>query len=149
MGWAIINGETELTVSLHAINHEIDKGMLLAEELIPMSELDSQAELEKIDREHGLQEITDKGIAELNGNKTEITDGSYLPPLDEKWNIIDPQKIDGLLLYRIMKTKKKYGGIQIGEKHYRDCQFVFDGARATYNEDDIFICRDGIEVYLK
>ncbi len=150
VGWAIINGETELTVSLHAINHEIDKGMLLAEELIPMSELDSQAELERLIENTACRKLLDKGIAaELNGNKTEITDGSYLPPLDEKWNIIDPQKIDGLLLYRIMKTKKKYGGIQIGEKHYRDCQFVFDGARATYNEDDIFICRDGIEVYLK
>ena len=149
VGWALINGDHDLTVSLHAINDEIDQGMLLAEETIKLSQLESQTEVETAIEKIACGELLDKGIiAELDNKKTAISNGPYLPPLTDKWNILDPNNVDGVLLYRIMKTKKNYGGIIIGNKRYKDCYFVHEGARETYKGGDFFICKDKVEVYL-
>ncbi len=150
VGWALINGETELTVSLHAINAEIDKGMCLSEAIIPISELEDQTEIEKKIETVACGNLLDAGIkAELSGKKGKIADGPYLPPLTDKWNTIDPREVEGEFLFRLMKTKKNYGGITVGDKRYTQCQFVFEGARETYQDGEFFICKDEVEVYLK
>ena len=63
-------------------------------------------------------------------------------------NIIDPQKIDGFFRWDNEDEKNVWWDTNRGKALSR-LPVRFRWSTATYNEDDIFICRDGIEVYLK
>jgi len=79
--WAIINGETEIGITWHAMNHEIDSGLLLAQCSVPIAPEENALEIAKKVNRKGIElfrnlwgQYSESGI---EARQIDITNGTY------------------------------------------------------------------------
>lgn len=150
IGWALIENQHELSVTIHTIDKEIDRGYLLGELRLPISIEDNEKTL--IDRAEGIaaRELIEKAIDTYQkGSMKKIGKGRYLPSLQGKWGALDPGEVDSIFLYNLIRSKTCYGGVEIAGKRYIHCDFVCPEMKEHYTDGDFYTCNDGIEVHLR
>lgn len=150
IGWALLENQKELTVTLHTIDAEIDRGQLLAELTTPIAVEDNEQTLTERVEQMAARNLIDRGIdAYRSGLAKPIDEGRYLPSLQGKWDSVDPSEVDSIFLFNLVRSKVRYGGVEVAGKRYTRCDFVCPEAESRYCNGDPYTCKDGVEVQLR
>lgn len=150
IGWALLENQQDLTVTIHTIDSRIDRGQMLAEKTLPVSVEDNEKTLAERVEHIAARDLIDLGIdAYRTGSAKPIGEGRYLPSLQGKWDSVDPAEVDSIFLFNLVRSKMRYGGIEVAGKRFTRCDFVYPGMKDRYPEGDFFTCNDGIEVHLR
>lgn len=150
IGWALIENQRELSLSIHTIDGEIDRGHLLGELTLPISIDDNEMTLTARVETIAARELIDMAIDTYQtGSWKEIGKGRYLPSLQGRWDSVDPSEVDSVFLFNLIRSKMRYGGVVIAGKRYSQCDFVYPEMKERYGEGDFYTCNDGIEVRLR
>lgn len=150
IGWALLENQRDITVTIHTIDSRIDRGQLLSELTLPVSVEDNETTLTERVEQVAAQGLIDQGIdAYLSGSAKPIGEGRYLPSLQGKWDSVDPAQVESVFLFGLIRSKMRYGGVEVAGKRYTQCDFVNRDAEDHYRDGDLFMCKDGIEVSLR
>lgn len=127
LNWAIINGETEATMTIHYATEAVDAGAILSEESVPIAASDTIREV----RERTLQRFPQLLVDVVNqiergAQKTrdqDITKGAY-------WGSRRP--IDGRIHWARMNERSVYDMVRALTRPY-------PGAFTMYGEEKVFV----------
>lgn len=149
IGWALIENQPEMTVTIHTIDSRIDRGHRLGELTLPISVEDNEQTLSERVERLAARDLIDLGLDTYRkGTAEPIGEGRYLPSLQGRWDSVDPAEFDSIFLFNLIRSKMRYGGVEVAGKRYTRCDFVCPGVTDSSSDGDSFTCKDGIEVCL-
>lgn len=127
ISYSFINNDKYFTLSIHAINEEIDQGYLIHEAHIERDINDNQKDiLNKFDRciEGDYLDIAIENY--FNNKLIELGKGNYNPNLCNKFNNINSKEFTSQELFSIFKSQIMYGPVCINDKKYVSCDFYHE-----------------------
>jgi hypothetical protein len=150
ISWSFLKNDRMFGVTIHKIDCDIDRGVLLANVDIMRDLKDTQTEIEaKI-----VSRLDDGLFAEAvdayrAGRGTILGSGAYHEALTGKFNVVDPRQYEPQFLFNLVKSQKIYGGVKIGGKQYLDCCFFNPACPDLYEGYEFFETKDGTVMALK
>ena len=120
---AFLKNEKKIGVSIHSIDHRIDRGTILAKKFVKRKLKKNKNKIKKkilIE----IPNLLKKSLKNFNTNKTKkISKGTYYKPYFNGINIENAKKYSNIYIYNAIKAQKSYGGIQINGEKFIDVKF--------------------------
>ena len=148
ISWGFIEN-MEFGVSIHQINEEIDKGILIAKAYVERDIKDTQIEIENKIEDTLCNGLLYQAIINWNERDTHILDdGKYFQSLANKFNSIDPVNYSSKFIFNLFKSQYKFGGVVINDQNFTQCSFYNEEFPDLYEECVKFTCQDGVLIAL-
>ena len=140
ISWAIINNEKKIGISVHKINHEIDKGYLLSKMHVPRIKSDNENDIKKkmYKKIKYLLNLAEKNFKKKKLLK--LSSGNYYKSLKNGITIYKPSNFYFEKLFNIIKSQEIYKGIKIKNKYYKKIKILQNSLKI--NNKNIFLTKD-------
>jgi len=149
ISWAMINGESQIGITIHKIDEKIDCGFLVHKFHINRLFIDDLNSLQS-KLESALFKEFPKSIKKLlNHDMEKLSPGEYWHRIDKVFNNVDPGKMSSKQLYSLFMSQKSYGGVDILGHKKIECHIYNKTFKDHYNSYEIYKCLDGVLVALK
>ena len=149
VSWAMINGESQIGITIHKIDEKIDCGYLVHKFYVKRSFLDDLGSLQ-IKIENALFNEFPESIKKLSSKDLEELDaGVYLHRIDKVFSNVDPREMTSKKLYSLFMSQKIYGGVNILGSKKIECHIYNNIFEHHFDGYEIHKCVDGVLVALK
>jgi methionyl-tRNA formyltransferase len=144
ISWAMIEGRREIGITIHEIDEEIDRGVMLAQDVVLRLMDDTQAEIE-----NKLEQLVDQRLFELairtaeEGRGQPLEKGRYLPTLEGGPGDINSSEIEADYLFNLFRSQSVYGGVMVNGVRYKGCYYYHPDAKDNLLGNIMVTCRDG------
>ena len=120
---AFLKDEKKIGISVHSIDHRIDRGNLLVKKFVKRTYKDDENSIKKkILKE--IPNLLNKSLNNYISNKTKkLSKGKYYKPFYNGIILNDPKKYNKIYIYNAIKAQKSYGGILINGERFTDVKF--------------------------
>lgn len=145
---AFLKNEKKIGVSIHSIDHRIDRGQLLAKKFVKRTYKDDENTIKKkILKE--IPNLLNKSLQNYTANKTKkLSKGKYYQPFYNGIILKDSKKYSKIFIYNAIKAQKTYGGILINGERFTDVKFY--NKKYLKNKSLItLICKDSKKLIVK
>jgi len=143
---AFLNGDRDITVTVHQIDEEIDRGNLIASGRIRREFRDSEQEIiaKTVDLlDFSLLENSVKNF--FNSRLRPIKSSKYLKNYNDGVEFENPILVSREMIYNASLSQKSHGGITISGRRFQHVHFY--SALCPYPEHSTVIrCKDGLVV---
>ena len=148
IGWALIKGEKEIVITAHKITDKIDLGKVIHKSKFKINNNDDDFSLnKKAERIISGQFILD--VINNYQNCIEIINkGKYFPSLKGHLDKLNPEKYDSGFMLGLMRAKKPFGGIKVGNKTFVKCEMYDPKLHQNLYSYNSFLCIDGKRIIL-
>jgi methionyl-tRNA formyltransferase len=149
ISWAMINGESQIGITIHKVDEKIDCGYLVHKFYVDRSFSDDLSSLQ-VKIESALFNEFPESIKKLSNKDLEkLSSGVYWQRINKVFNNVDPRKIPAKQLYSLFMSQKIYGGVNILGHKKIECHIYYDIFEHHYEGYEIHKCKDGVLVALK
>ena len=140
ISWAIMNNEKKIGISVHKINHEIDKGYLLSKTFVPRIRSDNENDIKNkmFKKIKFLLNLAEKNFKKKKLLK--LSNGKYYKSLKNGVTIYQPSNYRFEKLLNIIKSQEIYKGIKIKNKYYKKIKILKNSL--MINNKNIFLNKD-------
>lgn len=143
---AFLNGDAEITVTVHQIDKNIDQGTLISTGLIHREFRDTEDQIVS-----KIIELLDTTLLEtsirtfFSSSLEPIGSGNYLKSFYQGMQFDNPILVSREIIYNAALSQKSHGGLTIGGKKFQHVHFY--SALCSYpNNSTIIECNDGFIV---
>jgi len=143
---AFLNGDREITVTVHQIDEKIDQGNLIASGVIRREFRDTEQQIISKTIELLDFSLLDTSIENyFNSLMRPVGNGKYLKNFSDGVEFENPIFSSRDMIYNAALSQKSHGGLTISGKKYQHVHFY--SAHCTYPENSTIIqCKDGFIV---
>ena len=140
ISWAIMNNEKKIGISVHKINHEIDKGYLLSKTYIPRIKSDNENDIKKKMFKKIKYLFKTAEINFKKKNLLKLSNGKYYKSLKAGVTIYEPSNYNFEKLFNIIKSQEIYNGAKIKNKYFKKIKILKNLSKI--NNKNIFLTKD-------
>ena len=143
---AFLNNEKKIGLSMHSINHEIDRGYLLSKIFVNRNYQDDELSIKK-KHMRNVRKLIRLGRKNFqNKNILKISKGKYFKPFFDGITIDDSKNFEHLYIYNAAKAQKCFGGIKVNDKRYYDAMFF--SQKKINSTNKVIFCKDNKKLIL-
>ena len=145
---AFLKNEKKIGVSIHSIDHRIDRGQLLAKKFFSRTFKDDENSIKKkIMKE--IPNLLNKSLQNYKSGKTKkLPKGKYYKPFYNGVRIKDSKRHNKIYIYNAIKAQKSYGGILINGERFTDVKF-YNKKYLNNQSFKILVCKDAKKLIVK
>ena len=136
-------------VTIHVIDHRIDRGATLATGAVRRKMNDSLNDIDK-----NIVSLVDERLlreAKSNFISGELIDnplGHYHPPLYSGITVGSPSEATSAFLFNAVRAQRMFGGVLIGGVRYLDAYYYDDVFSGLLSSGTKVVCADGVALVL-
>ena len=148
IGWAMIEGEREIGITVHQIDEQIDRGLLIYETSVPRYLWDTYADVAARCRAALPDVVREARRRFVAGDLCELGEGRYLPRIDRALADVEPSDIRGRSLFNLFLNEHSFDGVVVRGHRYHRCHFFREGICDGSDGGTIVTCKDGMKLVL-